>query len=272
MQPADPTSEFPPPRRQLTDQQRLALIILGSLAAAVLIVLLLVSALGGDPGTTSTSLFGSSSTSSTVLPSSTSSTTSSSTSTSSTSSTTTTAAPTTTEPATTTTAPDPFELLVLEPTGLDEVDFGARFDDVIEAMTDLLGQPTTDTGWTDASGSGCPGTEIRVVRWKSLELYFTNGQTDWGDEGERHFFTYIQQDVADLTSLPLATAEDIDLGSTVSELMAAYGGDLELGEDEIFGPVWLVDFPGAAVLSGSLTSVEPNGQVLSIQGGVGCGE
>lgn len=256
----------------ISDRQRLTLIILGSLAVGVAIVLALVSNRGGsgDFSSTSTSLFGSTTTS-TSPTSSTSSTSLTSTSTSVTTSTT--VPPTTTTAATTTTAPDPFELIVLEPTGLDEVDFGTGIDSALATMRRLLGQADSDTGWISAEGSGCPGSQIRVVRWESLQMYFTNGETDWGDEGERHFFTYIQSAPGGAGEiLPLHTAEDIEVGSTVQQLSNAYGDDLEIAEDEIFGPVWLVDFPGAAILSGSLTSVQPSGQVLSIQGGVGCGE
>ena len=114
----------------------------------------------------------------------------------------------------------------------------------------------------------CPGTLIRVVDWSNLTTVYTNAQTQWASEDTRHFFfySYVLYDVDDLG---LATAEGIGLGSSVEDLQAAYGDTLDVRSDE-FGDYFTVGVPEPGALWGFLSG--PDGTVVSIQGGTGCGE
>ncbi|HJR93453.1 MAG TPA: hypothetical protein VJ938_13495, partial [Acidimicrobiia bacterium] len=98
----------------------------------------------------------------------------------------TTLAATTTLPPTTTTTLAP---LVLRPDGLDVADLGDSYEDALATVSARLGDPTEDTGWIDATSDFgiCPGTVVRLVRWASLRLLFSDGPTEFGQD-EFHFF------------------------------------------------------------------------------------
>lgn len=181
-----------------------------------------------------------------------------------------TTAPATTEsPSTTTTTLAP---LVLEPDGLEVVDFGAGVEDTVAAVIARLGNATADSGWEAARSQfgTCPGTVVRVIRWQSLRLFFGDGPTEFGED-TRHFFYYNQSTVATGEIVDLATAEDIALGSTVEDLEAAYGDDLSIESTIPFGVTFAVESSGPGLLSGILTASSPDGVVTAIAGGFGCG-
>ena len=194
-----------------------------------------------------------------------------------TSGTTTTAAVTTTQSttttaATTTTLADPLAALVLNSTGIGDIMFGTDADDTVAQLALVLGSPTEDTGWTP-SFETCPGTEARVVRWTSLQAFFTNGATEWAPEGTRHFFHYGQSVLAGGGVLiELTTATGIGINSTLGELAAAYGDQVTIADDPVFGPFWEVDEAGAGVLWGTAGASGDSGMIDSINGGSGCGE
>jgi hypothetical protein len=241
-------------------------------AVAVTVVILVVVALGrSDPGGTTTTLAGATTT--TTQPTTTTPTAPETTTTAAT--TTTTESTTTTTQPTTTTTTDPFAEVTLEPDGLGPVGFGATFEETVSALAPFLGEADADTDWIDSFSpfGTCPGSEIRVVRWQSLEVFFTDGATDWGPEGRRHFFTYSQSALLgdDVDVLPLRTPEGVGVGSTVADVAAIYGEDA-VGDDPVFGPYLLVDFPGAGILRGVLSGTSPNDTVLAVSGGEGCGE
>jgi hypothetical protein len=177
--------------------------------------------------------------------------------------------PATTIPSTTTTTLVP---LVLEPDGLDVVDFGAGVEDTVAAVIARLGNATADSGWVASRGQfgTCPGTVVRVIRWQSLRLFFGDGPTDFGED-IRHFFYYNQSTVSTDEVVDLATAEDIALGSTVEELETAYGDDLLIESTIPFGVTFTVESTGPGLLSGILTASSPDGLVTAIAGGFGCG-
>lgn len=185
-----------------------------------------------------------------------------------------TTAPVTTEPPSTTTPTTTTTLapLVLEPDGLEVVDFGTGVQDTVAAVIARLGNATADSGWVAARGQfgTCPGTVVRVIRWHSLRLFFGDGPTDFGEE-TRHFFYYNQSTVSTDEVVDLATAEDIALGSTVEELETAYGDDLSIESTIPFGVTFAVESTGPGLLSGILTASSPDGLVTAIAGGFGCG-
>ena len=190
-----------------------------------------------------------------------------------TSSTTTTTEPTTT--TTTTTTLPPSEILILGPENIDGITFGSDADQAIASFEEILGSPDSDTGWVppvDSEGvqvyGPCPGTLIRVVDWSNLKTVYTNAQTQWASEDTRHFFFYSYV-LFDVDDLGLTTAEGIGLGSSVEDLQAAYADTLDVQSDE-FGDYFTVSVPEPGALWGFLTG--PDGTVMSIQGGTGCGE
>lgn len=190
---------------------------------------------------------------------------------------TTTSAPTTTTtttPPTTTTTTDPLAAIVLEPDGLGVVAFGDPADEAVSRLTTILGKSTEDTGWVGTMESGygtCPGTMVRVVRWSSLEIYLTDGETDWGLAGHRHFFTYTNSGQM-ASVLPLHTRKGIGVGSTVAEVEAAYGASSIVAGDGSFPPFFQVKVNQAGFLWGILTGTSSGDEVVSVSGGTGCGE
>ena len=194
------------------------------------------------------------------------------TSTSSPSTTTTVRAPTSTAstiPETTTTTLAP---LVLAADGLDIVDLGETYEEAMAAVSDRLGPATEDSGWVGASSSFgvCPGTVVRMVRWSSLRLLFSDGPTEFGEE-TRHFFYYSQSTVGTDQVLGLTTDEGVGLGSTVAELKTSFGDDLTIESTLRFGVGFFVESPGRGLLSGTLTDSSDSGAVTSLGGGFGCG-
>jgi hypothetical protein len=254
--------------------------IIAGLAAAVAVVFVAAGVVSlasrpADTGTTAPQAGGTttSAPSTTGSPTTTPSTTTTTTTTEA-STTTTTTAPSTTTSSTTTTIP-PADILILGPENIDGIPFGTDGEEAVTSLEDVLGAPDSDTGWVppvDSQGvqvyGPCPGTEIRLLEWQNLTTVFTNGETAWAAAGTRHFFFYSYV-LSDFDSLGLKTAEGIGLGSTVDDLRAAYGAEVDIVSDE-FGDYYSVSVPAPGALWGFLNG--PDGTVISIQGGVGCGE
>lgn len=181
--------------------------------------------------------------------------------------------PTTTPTTTTTTTTTTLPGLELAEDGLGLVDLGAGFDEALGVVSAELGPPSSDTGWIRAHSDlgTCPGTVVRVVRWESLRLYFSDGPTEFGEE-VRHLFYYSQSIAETDTVVDLSTPEGITIGSTVADLAAAYGDRLRIESSFVFGVGFSVDPLGeAGLLSGTVTHSQPDGEVTSIAGGFGCG-
>ena len=171
-----------------------------------------------------------------------------------------------------TTLADPLTALALNPTGIGDVIFGTEAEEAVAQLSLVLGSPTEDTGWTP-SFETCPGTEARVVRWTSLQAFFTNGATDWAPAESRHFFHYGQSTRAGGGVLvDLRTSSGIGINSTLGELASAYGAEARIVDDPVFGPFWDVDVEGPGVLWGTAGAIGENGMIDSINGGSGCGE
>lgn len=247
--------------------------IIAGLAAVVAIVFVAagVLALVNSPATTTTGPVAASTT--TTITTRPSTTTSPSTTTTTTTTTATTT--TTTSTTTTTTTVPASDVLILGPENIDGIPFGSDAEEAITSFENVLGAPVSDTGWVppvDSEGvqvyGPCPGTEIRLVEWPNLTTVYTNAATSWAPEGTRQFFFYSYV-LYDADYLKLKTAEGIGLGSTVDDLRAAYGDSVDIVSDE-FGDYYSVAVPAPGALWGFLDA--PNGTVVSIQGGIGCGE
>lgn len=176
---------------------------------------------------------------------------------------------TSTIPATTTTTLAPLRLAA---NGLDAVDLGGAYEETVEAVQARLGAANEDSGWIRASSEFgiCPGTVVRMVRWSSLRLLFSDGPTEFGED-TRHFFYYSQSTVGTDEVLDLRTADGIGLGSEVTALKNAFGDDLTIESTIRFGVGFFVDSPGLGLLSGTLSDSADTGTVTSIGGGFGCG-
>ena len=246
--------------------RRLVALVAILLAAAVVLTLLAIfrdepGVVAGDTTTTIVAPTVSTSTTTAAV----TTTTTATASTSTTDTTQVTAAPTST-------LADPLDALPLNPTGIGDIVFGTEVEETIAQLRTVLGSPTEDTGWTP-SFETCPGTEARVVRWTSLQVFFTNGATDWAPEGTRHFFHFGQSTLAGGGVLiDLTTASGIGINSTLGDLAAAYSDQVRIVDDPVFGPFWEVDVPGAGVLWGTAGAMGDNGMIDSINGGSGCGE
>lgn len=260
----------------MTSTQKRILIVLAGVTALVFAAAL-VAALGGDDETSdeaassTTGVPETTTTTSTTTTSTTTTTTLAATTT--TSSETTTTSTTTSTTTTTTTAVEP-PALVLRHDGLGAAPFGTDVDTTISTITAALGDPDEDTGWLPSfSGFGtCPGEEVRGLRWATMWALFTDGDTEWRDDGTPHFFSYLNSVFFDESqSVGLLTEEGVGLGDTVGSLIAAYSGDVAISYEELFeGYVFRVDGPD--ILWGSLTGDQEDDRITAIDGGWGCGE
>ncbi len=254
----------------MTAVQRRVLAGLGGAVAIVLVLWAVVSLGGGGGGTDGTTAPTTTLVAApTTVPPETSEapeeTTTSTASTSTTSTTTT----------TTTTTTVPAGPLLLGPEGVGEVLFGIGADEAIAALTALLGPPDDDSGWVDSFSQfgTCPGTVVRGLQWGRLQVLFSDGPTEWGPEGWRHFFAYVASEFLGPNDTPdMATAAGISLGSSVAELQEAYGGVLDLVDDPIYGALYSVDELPGHPQWGFLSGLGPADRVVSIHGGIGCGD
>lgn len=198
--------------------------------------------------------------------------------------TTTTAAPTTTAPSTTTLPPTtttttlPPTTTTTEPApvfgffmdGLGVAEFGDPPAAVIAALTELFGDPIRDTGWIDEPI--CPGPMTRIVGFGvdifDFDIYFSTGDL-FAPAGTEHFHGY---DYEGATPVPVSPPE-LTVGTKVSELEALYPS-VDFVENPFFLGEWdyLVDGPGNEGLNGRLSGTDPGDVVLTVEGGVGCGE
>ena len=154
------------------------------------------------------------------------------------------------------------------------VAFGAEADAAVTTIIAALGEPDDDSGWIPSfSGFGtCPGEQVRGLRWATLWALMTDGDTEWRSDGVPHFFSYLNVRYPDQL-LGLVTEEGIGLGDTVEALKDAYGDRVGITFDEIFEDyVYNVQVPEPGRLSGGLTGDADDDIVVSIDGGVGCGE
>lgn len=181
--------------------------------------------------------------------------------------------PDTTEVATTATVPGSTlpiaEVVTLDADGIGVAAFGDEPEAVIAAATELLGEPTEDSGWSEPLDiSSCPGTQVRRVSWGALSLYFGDESTIV--QGTPHLFSYSYGAAGDLEVEPvgLTTPEGIGLGATVEYLRAAHpDATVEPGEEGVIEPSFYVN----DTLSGRLTGGVDDDLVTLIIGGDPCG-
>ncbi len=256
---------------RLTAGQRGVLVALaaGVLAAAVTLAVVVALTSGDEPVTGDTPTAPTPPPATTAPPPAPTTTTT-------TAATTTTATPTTTTTTeeTTTTTVEIRDSFVIRPDGIDRLFFGADPETVISEITARLGEPTSDTDWVDQQerfDGLCGGSEARFVTWESLQVFFTDRESAWAQEGDRHFASFsVEEGVEDLQ---FVTSRNVGLGSTVAQIAEAYGDDVTFEihpayETEVFE----VDPRGDGYLIGFLTGLDDEDAVIEIVGGFSCGE
>lgn len=152
-------------------------------------------------------------------------------------------------------------------------DFGDDAETVLGQMLAILGDPDDDTGWVDQfeNYGVCLGNTVRFVRWGTMQVFFTDGPSDWAPGGVRHFASFTQAVFFDGEEHPFETAEGLALGTPVGDIRARYGPD-SVYDDELYGPVFVVDPPGPAQLWGSVSGLEPDDVIETMTGSYACGE
>ncbi|MDH3471095.1 MAG: hypothetical protein OEM94_07245 [Acidimicrobiia bacterium] len=167
----------------------------------------------------------------------------------------------------------------LDVDGLGGVEFGDNAEDVVQFLTCLLGEPDSDSGYVDSFSvfGTCPGTEVRGVRWGALLTLFGDTQLFGSEDREFYAWRYDEFELPDELGLTFPDTQ-IGLGSTISELEAAYGADVEVFEDEFIGgfafsvgerPVGEITF---SLIFGTLSEGPPSGRVQFLDVGFFCGE
>lgn len=184
--------------------------------------------------------------------------------------TTTVAKTTTTVAESTTTTIAAVEGLTLSAAGAGDALFGADSEGVIEYVSSILGAPVTDTGWQDpmSVGPACPGSEIRLVNWNDLSLFFTD-ESPYAS-AVRHFaaFTYGPAFGPTINPFGLATDAGIGVGSTVAQIRSAHPSASINADDGFSGSTFAL----GDGLYGFLTGVTDADTVTAIAAGSGCGE
>jgi hypothetical protein len=124
--------------------------------------------------------------------------------------------------------------LVLGPDGIGDALFGADPGQVVSYVTSVLGAPTGDSDWVNATSDfpECPGDDLRVVRWQDLSLLFADVSP--AAEARRHFSGYVLGPPRRPAVAPagMLTAQRIGVGSTVGELRFTHP-DVVLWVDEL---------------------------------------
>ena len=162
---------------------------------------------------------------------------------------------------------EPAEQLVLREDGLGDVLFGVDADQMITYVTQLLGQPDSDSGYIGpvSEFGSCPGTQVRGVRWGDLLLMF--GDESEVAQGRAHFYSWTYGPVQGIAPVPMGpvTDGDITLGSLVEDILKVYP-TAEIFNDDILG----MGFEINRTLTGTLSNDSPSGVVVSMTGGVAC--
>lgn len=241
---------------------------------------------GEESGDTTTST-APAETTTTSLPPTTTTTTPTTTTTTPATTTTTTLPPTTTTVAATTTTVAAGTVELTDEgiyAGDTWIYFGYDDDDAVAAVEAVLGAPMTDSGWLDSMTDGweqfgvCPSPNVRGVSWGeggtiSLQLLFTDGDTDFWSEGVEHFFAFYYSAAAEPTSL--TTPEGIGVGSTLGDLQSVYPPADIVIDEAFFDPTvgfWSFDMATWTGLWGFSTGQTDTDTITSVNGGQGCGE
>ncbi len=178
--------------------------------------------------------------------------------------------------ATSTTQPAPLVSLTLAADGLGDVLIGFPPDVVISDISALVGEPDLDSDWIPSEPNvfgSCPGRVMRAVGWGSLVTIFINETTDV--IGER-FYTYTygydyaeNQGGVDPRGFQLTTETGIGVGTSVADLVEAYGADVTISGDPVLD-VWSFEIAGTP-FRGLVTGPEDADTLTLFELAPGCG-
>ena len=149
--------------------------------------------------------------------------------------------------------------LVLGPDGIGFATFGDPGSHVVEMLTGTLGLPNED------AAIPCPGSngDARSVRWADLTLFLQDDQVAGYIDGSHY--------PNDAPPLELKTDAGIGLGSTRSELEAAYGDRLTFTDAPGIGTTEAVAYGvDGQALQGLIEGSGGDGVVITIRAGLGC--
>jgi hypothetical protein len=167
--------------------------------------------------------------------------------------------------------------LRLQPEGLGPLPFGTDAGRTLSVLSQALGSPDSDSGWlpADVETLRCPGTRARAVNWGSLTVYLSDGPTVWGPDGFDHFFAYsyeLEEGFAGPEGPSLRTSEGLELGDTLSRSSAIYGETSITRNHPERGTTLEIEVPGGGYLWGVFSGSGEEDALLSLRGGLGCGQ
>lgn len=167
----------------------------------------------------------------------------------------TTTAPTTTTTSTPTSVTGTSDM-VLGPLGLGVIGFGTEAATALAELEARFG-PAVD----DRPLGSCPSGEVdRLVQFAELSVLISaSGATE----------RFVAWDLGAPSEVPsrLTTAEGVGVGTSLTELRAAYGNRLELSPADPFGPGFEVDVDPPGRLGGTLTGTSGSATVATLSGG-----
>jgi hypothetical protein len=166
--------------------------------------------------------------------------------------------------ATTTTAPLTKEAIVLAGDGVGPLKFGTNAAHTIARFMQALGQP--EKNQTLPAATACAAT--RRLQWGNFQV-LVNEVGSTSGAGKPGFGGWF---LGATTGAPLdfKTEKGIGIGSTVAQLKAAYGTDVNVAARGEEGPGFNITVPGGIIL-GLLTAATDAGKVKNIQAGSYCG-
>jgi hypothetical protein len=164
---------------------------------------------------------------------------------------------------TTTTAALTKEAIVLAGDGVGPLKFGTNSAHTIARFMQALGEPEKNQPLP--VGTACAAT--RRLQWGNFQVLVNEVGSSSG-AGRPGFGGWF---LGAATGAPLdfKTEKGIGLGSTVGQLKAAYGTDVQISRGES-GPSFTVPVPGGIIL-GQLDALTDAGKVKNIQAGSYCG-
>ena len=165
--------------------------------------------------------------------------------------------------------------LRLQPEGLGPVPFGTGVDRTLAVLTGALGAPDLDSGWmpADVEQLRCPGARARRVTWGSLDVFFSDGPTDWGPDLYEHFFSFaytLSEDATSPDGPSLRTSEGLQLGAALSRAAAIYGEPSITRDHAARGTFLEVDVPGPGYLLGTFSGPGDEDLLVALVGGMAC--
>lgn len=173
--------------------------------------------------------------------------------------------------------------LELRSDGIGTAEIGQPPDAVLAELNAFFGEPDVDAGWGPPASplyGTCPGAQLRAIGWGSLYLFFVADSpvSDPASVVDGRLYSYSygydfarNEGATDPRSLRLLTERAIGLGSTRTDLRAAYGPQLREEYNAAADTwIWEVDDDAAASLRGLLSGPDDDATIVLIESAPGC--